>query len=171
MILDLADRCLMVSGQVPKKHCISMVSNPGDYVLFSGAEKTIENVFPEFFDEVKTRGINLSDVAIIAHNTSTLEKIKAYLDSCNIESTIRTPMSVLSDKRVKAAICLAKFFANTEDGISLMKYIKVNHLTISSRNFPCSPIHVRCSMTCNHHTPYHTPVSISSLIRPFHTQI
>lgn len=132
MILDLADRCLMVSGQVPKKHCISMVSNPGDYVLFSGAEKTIENVFPEFIDEVKTRGINLSDVAIIAHNTSTLEKIKAYLDSCNIESAIRTPMSVLSDKRVKAAICLAKFFANTEDGISLMKYIKVkNNLDVS----------------------------------------
>lgn len=142
-ILDLADRCLAISGQPQKKNCTSMIANPGDCVLFHGADDAIENVFPEFIDEVKKRGINLSDVAIIAHNTSTLEKIKAYLDSCKIESAIRTPISVLSDRKVKAAICLAKFFDNTEDGVSLLKYIKVkNNLDMSEIMATTTPMNI-----------------------------
>ena len=128
-IINAGEKILDISGQATSRHSISNNTN-GAANWTDAGQIVMGDAVQDFIRQCQN--YENSDIAIIAHNTSTLCKIWDLLDNIGVKADIKTSKSVLSDKTVISAISFIKYVRNNEDTISLMKYLEeVQHLDIS----------------------------------------
>lgn len=122
-IIDAGEKVLEISGQATPRHSISnTIYGTANWIDAGRIE--MKDAISNFIKQCR-QCYNNKDMAIIAHNSTTLKKIQDFLlVNFGISADIKTSKSVLSDTAVISAISLIKYIKNSDDTISLAKYLK-----------------------------------------------
>lgn len=147
-IINAANDVLVASGQAGRKAFSHNKTDFGNFGYFPCGKDDLRQAIESFINSCNLE--DLSECAIIAHNGSTLTKVKDILDDLGIKAEIKSKKKILDDRRVKAAIGLCRFYLDNTDTIGLAQYVSITEdgdISENVRNLE-TLISSKFSLTC-----------------------